>query len=133
MRVVYPDSLFTILNRVCLPRFSLYNPKEGLFNPDSSFKPMKRLFFTTILHSQPLIGLYMDNSSKNTKNHPNLESCGKIRENGLFSGEFADKKRKWKSKSCSEDLNPIFPILIRQAFGPKILLVTYFLGKFFWF
>ena len=104
MRVVYPDSLFTILNRVCLPRFSLYNPKEGLFNPDSSFKPMKRLFFTTILHSQPLIGLYMDNSSKNTKNHPNLESCGKIRENGLFSGEFADKKRKWKSKSCSEDL-----------------------------
>ena len=46
----------------------------------------------------------MDNSSKNTKNHPNLESCGKIRENGLFSGEFADKKRKWKSKSCSEDL-----------------------------
>ena len=47
----------------------------------------------------------MDNSSKNTKNHPNLESCGKIRESGLFSGEFADKKRKWKSKSCSEDLN----------------------------
>ena len=54
----------------------------------------------------------MDNSSKNTKNHPNLESCGKIRENGLFSGEFADKKRKWKSKSCSEDLASGLPSIV---------------------
>ena len=58
----------------------------------------------------------MDNSSKNTKNHPNLESCGKIRENGLFSGEFADKKRKWKSKSCSEDLIITFELTNTNLF-----------------
>ena len=63
----------------------------------------------------------MDNSSKNTKNHPNLESCGKIRENGLFSGEFADKKRKWKSKSCSEDLIFKNDILQKTDYFPQLV------------